>query len=465
LVDLVAEGRGVSDERCRTVSWWYNGDLDTPELLTLDPDGYLSTGCGIAIGDVKMNGKHSETNYRWYILALAALTGTLTVAIPTMCLPVLFEEMAEDLGLSLVQIGLIWGIGALPSIFTGLVGGAIGDRFGARRTLSVACLLAGLAGALRGLSNDLVTLAATVFLFGLLGPIIPMNVTKTCGAWFSRRQLGLATGVVSMGMALGFMVSSMISATLLSPWLGGWRNVLFFYGIIAMAISIPWYLSRPALNDAGASGGQTSPRTLRRTLSHVVRIRNVWLLGFALLGIGGCIEGTLGYLPLYLRELGWPGAAADGALATFHAISMVFAIPIGLGSDRLDSRKRVLLAAALMVITGVGLLSIVDGMMVWVAVSMAGLVRDGFMAVFMTMVMETEGVGATYAGTAIGLMMVFSGLGRLFAPPLGNSLANVAPSLPFVFWVVLAAMGFWGLCLLKERGVLPIVSSIAEKGA
>ena len=123
------------------------------------------------------------------------------------------------------------------------------------------------------------------------------------------------------------------------------------------------------------------------------------------------------------------------------------------------------MAATLMIITGVGLLSIVDGMMVWVAVSMAGLVRDGFMAVFMTMVIETEGVGATYAGTAMGLVMVFSGLGGLVAPPLGNSLAHIALGLPFTFWAALAAVGLLGLRLVKERDVLPIVSSIAEKGA
>jgi ACS family glucarate transporter-like MFS transporter len=443
----------VPDERCRTVSWWYNGDLDTLELLTLDPDGYLSKGCGIAIGNVKMNGKHSETNYRWYVLALAALTSTLTVAAPTMCLPVLFEEIAEDLGLSLVQIGLVWGIGALPSIFTGLVGGAIGDRLGARRTLSVACLLVGPAGALRGLSNDLVTLAATMFLFGLTTPMIMMSLTKTCGIWFSRRQLGLANGVVAMGMAFGFMLGSMISATVLSPWLGGWRNVLFLYGAIAMAFSIPWYFSRSAPNGVEVSADETSPRSLRQTVSHVVRIWNMWLLGFVLLCIGGCVQGTLGYLALYLRGIGWPEASADGALATFHAVSTIFVVPIALWSDRLGSRKAVLVAAALMIITGAGLLSIVDGMMVWVAVSTAGMVRDGFMAIFMTMVLETEGVGATYASTAMGLMMVFSGVGSLVAPPLGNNLAQYAPGLPFTFWAALAAVGFLGLRLVKERGV------------
>ena len=400
-----------------------------------------------------MNSRPSETNYRWYVLALAALTATLAAAIPMMCLPVLFKEISGELGLSLVQIGLIWGIGALPGIFTSLMAGAIGDRFGTRRTLSVACLLVGLAGALRGLSNDFVTLAATVFLFGLLTPVISMNLVKNCGVWFSRRQLGLANGVVAMGMALGFMVASMISATVLSPWLGGWRKVLFFYGAIAMTISIPWYLSRPAPSDVGVSAGETSPRSLRQTVSHVARIRNVWLLGLALMGIGSCIQSTLGYMPLYLRGLGWPEASADGALATFHAVSMIFVIPIALWSDRLCSRKTVLMAATLMIVAGVGLLSIVDGMMVWVAVSMAGLVRDGFMAVFMTVLIETEGVGARYVGTAMGLVMIFSGLGGLIAPPLANSLARIAPGLPFIVWAALAAAGFWRLYLLKERGV------------
>jgi NNP family nitrate/nitrite transporter-like MFS transporter len=396
--------------------------------------------------DSRTNG----TNYRWYVLALAALTATLAVAMQNMCLPVLFEEIAEDLGLSLVQIGLIWGIGALASVPASLAGGAIGDRFGARRTLSVTCLLAGLAGALRGLSNDPVALGGTVFLLGLMTPMIMMNLIKTCGVWFSRRQLGLANGVVAMGMALGFMVSSMISATVMSPWLGGWRNVLFFYGAIAVGICIPWYLSRPSPDAVQGPAGETSSKSLRQTVSHVGRIRDVWLLSLAILGIGSCIQGTLGYLPLHLRGLGWSEAAADGALAAFHAASLIFVIPIALWSDRLGSRKPVLIATGLMIVIGVGLLSFVDGMMVWVAVGMAGLVRDGFMGVFTTAILEVEGVGAAYAGTATGLVMVFSGLGRLGAPPLGNSLAGIAPGLPFVFWAALAAAGFLGLFLVRE---------------
>ena len=413
---------------------------------------------------VRTNGAGS-TNRRWVLLILAALTGTLTMAAPVMCLPVLFPEIAKDLGLSLVQIGVVWGIGSLAGILTGLAGGAISDRLGAMRTLRMATLLAGPFGALRGLSTNLFTLLVTVFLFALVTPFVMMSLTKICGLWFSARgdsggELGLANGVITMGAALGFMVTSMISATVLSPWLGGWRHVLFFWGGIALVISIGWHLARigpdrSAGDRAAVPTGETGVLSLRQTMSYVVRIRNVWLLGLVMLGVGSCIESALGYLPIYLRGLGWAVPAADGAVSAFHAASMICVLPIALWSDRsaessAGGRKKVLTATALMIITGMGLLSFLDGPLVWGAVILAGMVRDGYMAVFIATVIETEGVGATYAGTAMGLVAIFAGLRRLISPPLGNSLAAISPGLPFAFWASLAVGGLVAIQLVKE---------------
>jgi len=53
LAQLVASGRGIPTEVCDQVPWWYNGHLRTLELLELDPDGYLSKGCGIAIANIR----------------------------------------------------------------------------------------------------------------------------------------------------------------------------------------------------------------------------------------------------------------------------------------------------------------------------------------------------------------------------------------------------------------------------
>jgi len=410
--------------------------------------------------------RRSDSNYRWFVLTLAGLTATLVIAAPTMALPVLFHEMAEDLGLSLVQIGAVWGIGSLAGVLAALVGGAIGDRFGTKRILAIGCLALGVAGASRGFSIDLATLTGTVFLSGLVAAAIPINLHKVCGIWFSRRRLGLANGVIAAGMAFGFMIGSMISATVLSPWLGGWRHVLFFYGAIACVMSIPWALTRAAPNKSGLSTSDDAVRSIRRALLRVARLRSVWLLGIAILGVGGCIQGILGYLPLYLREIGWPGAQADAALGSFHAISLVSVFPLALLSDRLGSRKAFLVVATLMIAAGVGLLSMANGAIVWVAVLMAGAVRDGYMAIFMTTITEIEGVGILYAGTAMGLTQTLSRVGGLIAPPLGNSLASYSLRLPFLLWAAMALIGLAALAWFRRDRTqkTPVVSSSPASG-
>ena len=387
--------------------------------------------------------------YRWYMLILSGATATLAVAAPSMAMPVLFSEIAEDLRLSLVQVGAIWGMVSFAGLFAGLAGGIIGDRFGTKRTLAVACLLIGLAGASRGLSNGLAAMTVTVFLTGLVAAAIPMNLHKVCAVWFSGKKLGTANAVISGGMALGFMIGSLISATVLSPWLGNWRNVLYLYGSIAVLMSIPWALTRVAPHERERLARGSAGPSIRRMLSHVARLRDVWILGIALLGVGGGVQGLLGYLPLYLRGIEWSSTRADASLAGFHAISLLAVFPLALLSDRIGSRKKLLVAATLMIAGGMGLLSIVDGVVIWIAVLMAGAVRDGYMAVFMTAVTELDGVGAEYTGTALGLAMTLSRVGGLIAPPLGNSLVVYGSRMPFVLW---AAMALIGLIVLGLAG-------------
>jgi MFS family permease len=404
-----------------------------------------------------------NNGYRWYILLLGALTNSLIVAVPTMGMPVLFEKISQDMHLNLVQIGLIWGINALPGILTILVGGIIGDRFGPKRVLLFSCLLIGITGASRGLANDFSSLATAMFAFGLFSPFITMNTFKTCGLWFPRRQMGLASGVLSMGMALGFLLGSMFSATVLAPWLGGWRQVMFLYGAISVALCIPWFFTRPTPGHAADASKNSG--SILHTLAYVARIRNIWWFGLAIFGIGGCIQGSLGYLPLYLRGQGWPEASADGALAAFHTVSLICVIPIAILSDKLGTRKKILIAAGLMVTLGIGLLSFVQGGFVWIAVGIAGMVRDGFMAVFMTSILETDGVGPAFAGTATGLTMVFSGVGNLIAPPLGNSLATIAPGLPFFFWTGMTLLGIIGLVAARERKKDPAFADLQNSSS
>ena len=386
-------------------------------------------------------------NYKWYILILVVLTNMFVISIPMMGVSVLAKEIADDLNLSLVQVGVIWGVGALPGIVTSLLGGAIGDRIGPKRVLVAGALLGGLLGAARGLVDGFLSMTIITLLMGVVLPVVVMNGIKVLGQWFPPQQLGLANGAQAMSMALGFMIGAMFSATTFSPLLGGWRNVLIAYGLIGAAFSLPWAFTRTIASHASVGESHSVWQAIR----HVAGLRNIWLLGLGLMGISGAVQGTLGYLPLYLRGVGWPAIQADGALTAFHTISMTFVLPIALWSDRLKFRKPLLLIASLMIISGLGLLSFVSGVMVWAAVLLSGSVRDGFMAIFQTMTIESENVGPLYAGTAVGLTMAFASIGNLIAPPVGNSLAAFWSGAPFAFWSLLAFFGLICLSFVKEK--------------
>ena len=293
--------------------------------------------------------------------------------------------------------------------------------------------------------------AITTLITGFAQWSIPMNVHKTCGVWFPTKHLGMANGVVSVGMALGFLLGSLLAATVFSPLFGGWRNVLFMYGAVAILFGAFWWFSHEKARDDRQQNRQTI--TYREAIGHVLRFRNLWLLCLATAGVSGCVNGLLGFLPLYLRNLGWAPAIADSTLASFHAASMLFAIPIALFSDRIGNRRSVLMLAALLIGTGTGLVGLTSGTLISVAVLIAGLARDGFMAITMTAIIEVKGIGARFAGSATGLTMSVLGIANVLAPPAGNWLAKFGSGLPFFFWAALAFSGLVAYLFMRHPAI------------
>jgi len=392
-----------------------------------------------------------SSNYRWYILTLGVATHMLVVALPYFCMPVLFKEISDELGLDLVQIGIVWGMVSLPQLFAAFAAGMISDKFGATRTLGIACILVGIAGAMRGTSGGFTSMAIIMFLFGLV--CIPLTFTthKAAGEWFSGQQLGLANGILAMGMGLGTTTASMFSATVFSPLLGGWRNVMFLYGALAAVIGVLWLMARrrPAEGEV-AHSTETVP--FRQALSHVTRLRAIWILSLFMLCINAYVCGVVGYLPLYLRDIGWTAVSADGALAALTGASVLGVIPLTILSDRIGLRKIIIYLAIFMIIVGVTLLSLFTGPAVWLAAVMVGIVQEAFFALLITMIMETRGVGATYAGTALGLATTFGGLGGFFSPPIGNRLAEINPRFAFLFWGAMIAVLLFFFRFIEETG-------------
>jgi cyanate permease len=278
-----------------------------------------------------------------------------------------------------------------------------------------------------------------------------MNIHRIAGVWFRGRQVVIANGIVSTGLALGFMIGAGISDTIMSPLLGGWENVLLLYGGISIAMGVVWLTT----NRGKAPVNQdkpSAPSGFRRMLSHVFQVRNVWFLAFGNLFYCGCLMGFTGYLSLYLRGIGWSPSSADGALAVFNGAGMLAAIPLSLLASRLGSKKVVLIPSMIIGFICVVLLGLIDNSVIWILVILFGVIRDGYFAVLTTVVIETEDIGVTYAGTAIGIVWTFGNMGSFISPPISNILAGIDPRASFAFWAVLMAGSVYLFSKVREAG-------------
>lgn len=395
-----------------------------------------------------------KNKYRWILLTLVVITNMLVYAIPSMAISVLSEEITLDLNLSVVQMGVVWGGAGLMGIFTSLLGGALIDKIGAKKIFIFGCLAAGLLGAARGFAANFVSLTIIVFLLGAFTPIILNSGYKISGMWFPSEKLGLANGIISIGMAFGFLLGSFLSASVLSPLLGSWRNVLILYGALSALLCIPWIfiqtipegLSEPAINESNS---------IIKKIKHVARKKNVWLIALVYFGVGGGVQGILGYLPLHLRSIGWSPLTADSALTAFHFTSLIFILPIAFWSDRFGARKRILLVTGLMSAVGALVISVSSGGLIWAGIFLAGMVRDGFMTILLTMIVESEGIGHQYVGTATGFVLAIGGISSFLAPPIGNSLESLWSGAPFLFWSILSFAGVFCLRFVVAKKPQP----------
>lgn len=392
------------------------------------------------------------SKYKWYILILATATRAFVSGAHRMCLPPLFPEILADLGISKTQMGTIWGLDPLAGIFVSLISGLLIDRFGIKRTLTVVCFLAGIIGASRGLSTDFISMAATMFAFGAMVAMIPTLATKAGSVWFVDQHLALATGILALGVMGGSMIGTMMSATVFSPLLGGWSNVLFLYSVPSVLLGILWWATgrEPTRNESG--GVETSHVPLREVLPQVIRLKGIWGIGFIFLCTNAAYNGLSGYLPTYLEDIGWATAAADGALTAVIGAMAVSTLPASILSEFLGSRKKVLIPSAFIVAASLGVIPLVDGATVWVLLVINGVARGCIFPLLTALTVEQKGVGPRYAGTAVGLTISLGMLGGFIGSPLGMGVTDAyGGSAAFFTWSAISFIALAGFFLIREK--------------
>jgi MFS family permease len=139
-----------------------------------------------------------------------------------------------DLHLSNTELGFAFSAFAYPYALFQLMGGWLGDRFGARRTLCVALFLVCIATALTGMVGGLVSLFCARVALGFgEGSALP-TATHAMSRWIPEPRWGFAQGITHSFARLGNFMTPPIVAALIAWW--SWRESFF----ILAGVSLVW---------------------------------------------------------------------------------------------------------------------------------------------------------------------------------------------------------------------------------
>ncbi|WP_291689838.1 MFS transporter, partial [Bradyrhizobium sp.] len=143
-----------------------------------------------------------------------------------------------DLNLSNTDLGLAFSAFAYPYAFFQLVGGWLGDRFGARATLGICGMIVCAATAATGLVGGLSSLFAARLALGLgEGATFP-TATRAMSVWIPADRWGFAQGITHSFARIGNALTPPLIAGLVV--VSSWRASFFMLGAVSLVWVLVW---------------------------------------------------------------------------------------------------------------------------------------------------------------------------------------------------------------------------------
>ena len=195
-------------------------------------------------------------------------------------------ELARDLRLDPIHLGLIFSAFGWTYAFFQIPGGWLVDRIGARSMYAAVCGLWSLATLAQGFAQTFLVLMGLRFLLGLFeAPAFPI-CNKLATTWFPEDERAAAIGFYTAGQYAGLDFLTFVLVRAQARF--GWHSVFFITGAIGVAWSAIWYLlyrdpaQSRSLSDrerdhirAGGGWVEGRPRTDRRFSINAADLRLV----------------------------------------------------------------------------------------------------------------------------------------------------------------------------------------------
>ncbi|WP_249336087.1 MFS transporter [Sinomonas gamaensis] len=382
----------------------------------------------------------------WLMLALglsAQTVGTVFVNAPAFLIPLLHQQD----GLPLAQAGLLASAPTVGTALTLIAWGALADRYGERWVITAGLALTALAA----LGAVLVPGYIPLGLFGLAGGMASASCNAASGrlvvGWFPRHQRGLAMGIRQMAVPLGTAIAALTVPTVADASGIGPALMVPLVLTAAAAVSCGLWISDPprATTSAHPEGSTANPY---RASSFLWRIHAV-----SVLLVVPQLTLTIFGLVWLIADVRLDSVLAGAIVGGAQLVGALGRIAVGVWSDRLGSRVRLLRWVAVAGLVTMPLITVADAMSLQVVATVA------FVAATVVSVADNglaftsvaEAAGPRWSGKALGTQNTGQFLAAAGVGPGVGALVGLL-GYPLAYLMV-AAAPLAAIPLIPERDV------------
>ena len=348
--------------------------------------------------------------YRWVVLGSAWLVLACLIW-AWFLIPSLAHYLLRDLNLNQTQFTLLLTAPFLMGIFTPIIGGALGDRFGIRVIIAICALCAGFVGIARISATSFTLMFTLMSFYGVCYGVMMPNLTKLVGIWYPPQQAGLANGIVLSGLNIGAALGLFTG-----PLFPGWKTAFVAVSVILLVAATLWVIL-----GRNAPKGITIPMpSIITGIKRGIVSKNVWLIACGQCLFLGAFVGLSGNFPTALEKIHRVNPQTAGAIASLLTWGVTlgnFLVPMI--SDKVGLRKIFVSSGALVSATCFFLAwYLAPGTVTGVFIFAGGLFFGGIQPVLFAILVELPEIGPECLGGTSGVVSTLLNAGGFLIPLL-----------------------------------------------
>ncbi|MDR2156492.1 MAG: MFS transporter [Clostridiales Family XIII bacterium] len=410
---------------------------------------------------------------KWIVLFSSLLLMTLCLGFNFTSMSMMLPVWQAEFGFSATQYGLLAGAISMGGMVIVFIAGNIFDKFNLKAVLYSAVILNGLAVSLRMVITSFETAYFMLFLSGLFANIVYAGLIKSLAAWFDRKALLKANGILTSGGSIGFFLGFNVT----SPWseaLGGWDKLFLWQGVVMVAFGLICFLIVPLREEKQGAMNldlkvQTEGYTVGRRLKELLTSKQVILILISEFLIAGSLLTFSSVGPAAFMGT-WENIDATklGLILSFVNVGSVFGywilppLAVKVGLRKIMSLPFVVFTCA---VFAASLLT--HNFMVAVVLNMLGGFSNGLgLMAGRILLLEHPDVAGVKAGTASGLLLTLNKLGCVFFPVFYTTVASSFGIYPaWIAMFVLGAVGIVPLLFTQDTGTKAVARRQAKQQA